>query len=98
MQVARASVSCVAIHTDGAFLFPQMTLDQQAKREMGEQCWSPGFVDYLFLVHPTTATVLTTEKPVAKHCALILVVLAFEDLDLKAQENYEIRVYGSDCI
>jgi hypothetical protein len=27
------------VHTDGAFLFPQMTLDQQAKREMGEQCW-----------------------------------------------------------
>ena len=36
------------VHTDGAFLFPQMTLDQQAKRDMGEQCWSPGFVDYLF--------------------------------------------------
>ena len=26
------------VHTDGAFLFPQMVLDQQAKREMGEQC------------------------------------------------------------
>ena len=37
------------VHTDGAFLFPQMTLDQQAKREMGEDRWSPGFIDYLFL-------------------------------------------------
>ena len=37
------------VHTDGAFLFPQMTLDQRAKREMGEQCWSPGFV--LSLIH-----------------------------------------------
>jgi hypothetical protein len=29
------------VHTDGAFLFPQMALDQQAKRQMGEQCWEP---------------------------------------------------------
>ena len=34
------------VHTDGAFLFPQMTLNRQAKAEMGEQSWSPGFVDY----------------------------------------------------
>jgi hypothetical protein len=30
-------------------------------------------------VRPATATVLTTEKPVAKHCPFILVVLAYED-------------------
>ena len=30
------------IHTDGAFLFPQMTLDSQAKREMGEQMLESG--------------------------------------------------------
>jgi hypothetical protein len=40
-----------------------------------------------------------TEKAIAKHCAFIFVVLAFGDLRLaKAQDNYEIQVYGSDTV
>jgi hypothetical protein len=46
--------------TDGAFLFPQITLDQQANGEMGEQCWSPGFVDYLFSPSVLIPTMLLT--------------------------------------
>jgi hypothetical protein len=36
-------------HTDGAFLFPQMTMDPELKIAAGEQDWEPNFVDYLFL-------------------------------------------------
>ena len=44
-----------ARHTDGAFLFPQMTLNPEALRTMQLQDWRPGFIDYLFLaVNPST--------------------------------------------
>jgi hypothetical protein len=41
-----------------------------------------------------------TEQPVARHCALlILAVLGFANPRLaKAQDNYEIQVYGSDTV
>jgi hypothetical protein len=42
------------VHTDGAFLFPQMTLSPQRSRDMGEDSWNPGFVDYLFLAFNTS--------------------------------------------
>src|ERR1022692_3825123 len=42
------------VHTDGAFLFPQMTMAPERRREMGEDTWSPGFIDYLFLAFNTS--------------------------------------------
>ncbi len=63
------------VHTDGAFLFPQMTLNSQAKREMGEQCWSPGFVDYLFLAFNTSAAFSPTDSPVLSRWAKILMMI-----------------------
>jgi hypothetical protein len=63
------------VHTDGAFLFPQMTLDQQAKREMGEQCWSPGFVDYLFLAFNTSTALSPTDCPVLSRWAKLLMMV-----------------------
>ena len=63
------------VHTDGAFLFPQMTLDQQAKHEMGEQCWSPGFVDYLFLAFNTSIAFSPTDCPVLSPWAKILMMV-----------------------
>jgi multisubunit Na+/H+ antiporter MnhG subunit len=62
------------VHTDGAFLFPQMTLDTQAKREMGEQCWSPGFVDYLFLAFNTSTAFSPTDCPVLSRWAKLLMM------------------------
>src|SRR5262249_383291 len=41
-------------HPDGAFLFPQMTMGEDALREAGQQDWSPNFVDYLFLAFNTS--------------------------------------------
>lgn len=63
------------VHTDGAFLFPQMTLDQQAKRTMGEQYWSPGFIDYLFLAFTTSTAFSPTDTPVLDPWAKVLVML-----------------------
>jgi uncharacterized membrane protein len=63
------------VHTDGAFLFPQMTLDQQAKRTMGEELWSPNFVDYLFLAFNTSTAFSPTDCPVLSRWAKLLMML-----------------------
>ena len=63
------------VHTDGAFLFPQMALDQQARREMGEDRWSPGFVDYLFLAFNTSTALSPTDSPVLSRWAKVLMMV-----------------------
>jgi hypothetical protein len=63
------------VHTDGAFLFPQMTLDQQAKETMGEQDWSPNFVDYLFIAFNTNTAFSPTDSPVLSRWAKILMMV-----------------------
>jgi hypothetical protein len=63
------------VHTDGAFLFPQMTLNSEAKREMGEQSWSPGFVDYLFLAFNTSTAFSPTDSPVLSRWAKVLMMI-----------------------
>jgi hypothetical protein len=62
------------VHTDGAFLFPQMTLDQQTKRSMGEQDWSPNFVDYLFLAFNTSTAFSPTDSPVLSRWAKVMMM------------------------
>ena len=62
-------------HTDGAFLFPQMTLDPKLKQEMGEQFWSPGFVDYLFVAFNTSTAFSPTDCPVLSRWAKILMMI-----------------------
>jgi len=62
-------------HVDGAFLFPQMMLDQQAKREMGEECWSPGFIDYLFLAFNTSTAFSPTDTPVLSRWAKAMTMI-----------------------
>jgi len=63
------------VHTDGAFLFPQMTLAPDARRQMGEQCWSPGFVDYLFLAFNTSTAFSPTDCPVLSRWAKVLMMI-----------------------
>jgi len=63
------------VHTDGAFLFPQMTLDQQAKRAMGEECCIPGFIDYLFLAFNTSTASAPTDSPVLSRWAKVLMMI-----------------------
>jgi hypothetical protein len=63
------------VHTDGAFLFPQMTLTQQTKREMGEELWTPRFVDYLFLAFNTSTAFSPTDVPVLSRWAKLLMMV-----------------------
>ena len=62
-------------HTDGAFLFPQMVLDPDLRREMGEDQWRPGFVDYLFLAFNTSTAFSPTDVPVLSRWAKVLMIL-----------------------
>jgi hypothetical protein len=62
-------------HVDGAFLFPQMTMDATAKAAAGESAWSPGFVDYLFLAFNTSTALSPTDAPVLSPWAKLLMML-----------------------
>jgi hypothetical protein len=62
-------------HTDGAFLFPQMTLDPQTRHSMGEADWSPNFVDYLFIAFNTSTAFSPTDSPVLSRWAKILMMV-----------------------
>lgn len=63
------------VHTDGAFLFPQMTLNRETKIEMGEECWNPGFIDYLFLAFNTSTAFSPTDVPVLSRWAKVLMMV-----------------------
>jgi uncharacterized membrane protein len=63
------------VHTDGAFLFPQMLMDPQRKREMGEDTWSPGFIDYLFLAFNTSTAFSPTDVPVLSRWAKVMMIV-----------------------
>ena len=56
-------------HTDGAFLFPQMTMHPEAKIAAGEEEWEPQFVDYLFLAFNTSTAFSPTDVPVLSRWA-----------------------------
>lgn len=63
------------VHTDGAFLFPQMTMNPEKRREMGEDTWSPGFVDYLFLAFNTSTAFSPTDVPVLSRWAKAMMIV-----------------------
>ena len=62
-------------HKDGAFLFPQMTLLPEVRIQMGEQNWSPGFVDYLFLAFNSSTAFSPTDTPVLSRWAKVLMMV-----------------------
>jgi hypothetical protein len=62
-------------HTDGAFLFPQMMLEPELRKEMGEDQWSPGFIDYLFLAFNTSTAFSPTDVPVLSRWAKALMMI-----------------------
>jgi len=76
------------VHTDGAFLFPQMTLDPQSKKTMGEDRWNPGFVDYLFLAFNTSTALSPADTPVlsrwAKGLMMVQALISFMTVALLA--------------
>lgn len=56
-------------HEDGAFLFPQMTMDGE------HETWRPGFVDYLFLAFNTSTAFSPTDVPVLSPWAKVLMMV-----------------------
>jgi hypothetical protein len=62
-------------HSDGAFLFPQMTMSKEALREAGQQNWSPNFIDYLFLAFNTSTAFSPTDVPALARWGKILMML-----------------------
>lgn len=62
-----------ASHTEGAFLFPQMTLPPESK--LAQRHWKPGFVDYLFLAFNTSTAFSPTDVPVLSRWAKLLMMV-----------------------
>jgi hypothetical protein len=62
------------VHSEGAFLFPQMTLDA-SDPDSPANGWSPGFVDYLFLAFNTSTAFSPTDVPVLSRWAKLLMML-----------------------
>ena len=66
-------------HTEGAFLFPQMTLPEPLARSMraahGGRAWSPRFVDYLFLAFTASTAFSPTDVPVLSRWAKGLMMI-----------------------
>ena len=62
-------------HSEGAFLFPQMTMSKQALREAGQPDWSPNFIDYLFLAFNTSTAFSPTDVLVLARWAKVLMML-----------------------
>jgi hypothetical protein len=62
-------------HADGAFLFPQMTMDPAAKKAAGEHDWEPNFIDYLFLAFNTSTAFSPTDVPVLSRWAKGLMMI-----------------------
>ncbi len=62
-------------HCNGAFLFPQMTMTEQALKEAGQKDWSPNFVDYLFLAFNTSTAFSPTDVAALARWAKVLMML-----------------------
>jgi hypothetical protein len=68
-------------HTDGAFLFPQMTMAPELKVAAGEEDWSPQFIDYLFLAFNTsTAFSPTDTAPLSRWAKMLMIIQAMISL------------------
>src|ERR1700691_2659337 len=63
------------VHTDGAFLFPQMRRGRAAMRDMGEDEGSPGCIDYLFLAFNVSTAFSPSDSPILSRWAKTLVMI-----------------------
>lgn len=62
-------------HTNGAFLFPQMTQEKACGPSSDESRWSPNFFDYLFIAFNTSTALSPTDAPVLARWAKLLMML-----------------------
>src|SRR5262249_31560492 len=62
-------------HSEGSFLFPQMTMTPDMKRAAGQAMWLPGFIDYLFLAFNTSTAFSPTDTPPLTSWAKLLMIV-----------------------
>lgn len=62
-------------HTDGAFLFPQMVMGEELRKEADDEDWKPGFIDYVFLAFNTSTAFSPTDVPVLSRWAKAMMML-----------------------
>jgi hypothetical protein len=62
-------------HTEGDFLFPQMTINPKESFLTIDPHWTPGFIDYLFLAFNTSTAFSPTDVPVLSRWAKILMMV-----------------------
>jgi hypothetical protein len=62
-------------HTNGAFLFPQMTIEGPTDHSQESENWSPHFIDYLFLAFNTSTALSPTDVPVLSRWAKVLMMI-----------------------
>ena len=62
-------------HTNGAFLFPQMTMEKSSPAQDEHARWSPNFFDYLFVAFNTSTALSPTDAPVMARWAKLLMML-----------------------
>ena len=62
-------------HDEGAFLFPQMMLPEDAPIAGKPEEWAPNFLDYLFLAFNTSTAFSPTDVPVLTRWAKVLMML-----------------------
>lgn len=78
-------------HTEGAFLFPQMTFPAPNATDITiaeEECWRPHFIDYLFVAFNTSTAFSPTDAPVlskwAKMAMMLQAIISFTTVVLIA--------------
>ncbi|MFN7922097.1 MAG: hypothetical protein U0Q16_18490 [Bryobacteraceae bacterium] len=67
---SRRDVEC-----GSAFIFPQMTLDTDLRRQIYPHGWRPSFIDYLFLAFNTSTAFSPTDAPVLSRWAKVLMMM-----------------------
>jgi len=63
------------LHDDGAFLFPQMSIEGPTDHAEEVENWKPQFVDYLFLAFNTSTALSPTDVPVLSRWAKVLMMI-----------------------
>lgn len=62
-------------HSEGAFLFPQMSMDEPARQAARLTRWRPGFLDYLFLAFNTSTAFSPTDTLPLSRWAKVLMMM-----------------------
>ena len=62
-------------HCHGSFLFPQMGMTDDKLAESGQNNWTPGFVDYLFLAFNTSTALSPADTAVLSRWAKLLMMV-----------------------